>query len=74
MSVLGDFLNFRQETYAAMDAVIYGNSFLKYTDRKWYNPMRYILGKEKVKRLDPRYVAMDPKDWKVHYRSIENDR
>ena len=71
MSILGEFLNFRQETYAAMDAMIYGTSYIHRTDRKWYNPMRYILGIEKLKRLDPIKCAIDPKDWKGHYRSMK---
>lgn len=56
MTLLGEFLNFRQEVFASMDAVIYGRSILQRTERKWYNPMRYILGVEKVKRIDPRKV------------------
>lgn len=71
MSMIGDYLNYREEMLAAMDCFIFGQSFIIKSVRKWYNPMRYILGESKSKRLDPRKCLIDPKDWKGIYRNAE---
>lgn len=38
------------------DEFIYGNSFLYQTERSRFNPMRYIVGRTKFRRIDPRTV------------------
>mgnify|MGYP003395241958 CR=1 FL=1 len=53
-TLLGEFLNFRQEVYASMDSAIFGNGYLKKTTRSRFNPMYWILGEKKLKRIDPR--------------------
>lgn len=67
-TILGEFLNYRQRNFALLDSMIYGTSFLRETKRKWWNPMYWILGEVKLKRLDPLKVAIDPKDWRAAYR------
>lgn len=51
---LNDFLNFREEMKGHMDAMVYGTGRVMTIERKRWNPLRYVLGIEKVKRLDPR--------------------
>jgi hypothetical protein len=46
-------VNLRECLKAASDAAIFGTGALFITERKWWNPMRYIKGPVKQKRLDP---------------------
>ena len=47
-------LNNNQEEL--LDQLLYGCSFAKTGLRSWYNPFRWIKGKEYRKRIDPRKV------------------
>jgi len=38
------------------DAMRFGTACVKFGSRKWYNPLRYILGKHYQKRVDIRKV------------------
>lgn len=56
LTILGEYLNWRQEYLAAQDLLIFGTSYLSVTDRHKYNPMRYLLGKEKKLRIHPKKI------------------
>lgn len=57
---VNQFLNWEQELFSNLDTQIYGTGYTKCTNRAWYNPLRWLMGKEKVKRLDPHKVLIDP--------------
>lgn len=58
MTKLGQFLNDRQRNKIEYDIVVFGTSFIYMTDRSKFNPMRYILGRIKIKRIDPRKMLI----------------
>lgn len=37
-------------------ALLHGQAFTVCRDRKWWNPMRYILGKRYIKYIPPRKI------------------
>jgi hypothetical protein len=53
MTSLGIWLNMRQIKRANIDALMLGQSILKETRRGRFNPLRYIAGEHKLKRIDP---------------------
>ena len=51
------------------DEMLYGTSGKFEFSRKWYNPIRYLIGKNGVKRIDPRKkLGYMKKDWKYFTR------
>lgn len=53
MSKLGNWLNQREINKAKYDQMIFGVSYLYYYNRYPWNPLYYILGVVKVKRIKP---------------------
>ena len=50
---LNELLNFKQELLATIDTTLYGTGCSKHTNRSIYNPLFWLLGKEKVRRINP---------------------
>ena len=70
-TVLGEMMLFeglsnwehRQCERADFDSLIFGQGFIKTTERSIFNPMRYMRGVMKYERIDPR---------KIHYMRKKN--
>jgi len=41
---------------AALDSMIYGGSFVYIGERKWYNPIRWIFGKQYCKMVSQKDI------------------
>lgn len=59
MSLLNDFLNYRQGIKCVEDQIMYGNSYLMVKERSKYNPLRYLLGRRKEKRIHPKSIFIN---------------
>lgn len=74
-TLLGDFYNYRENVRAHMDCILFGNSMLKESRRNWWNPMYWILGEIKIKRIPPhKILTINKKDWKGVYRSADTEQ
>lgn len=54
------------------DIMIYGNAFHTAVARKWWNPMRFLLGDIKRKRISPAHVfhSIGKRDWRAEWNAL----
>lgn len=64
MTWLGNYLNMRENRLANSDMIIYGTGIVSETTRHWLNPMRYLLGDRKIKRIHPGKVVIHARNYK----------
>lgn len=58
MTKLGHWINQRQLNEVQLDKMIFGTGIYILHYRYPFNPLRWILGEVKIKRLDPRGVII----------------
>lgn len=56
---LGRWVNAREVKKMCLDNATYGAGFSRDIERRWFNPMRWILGWRKIKRVHPKNVSQD---------------
>ena len=44
------------------DSMQYGYAYALKHHRKWWNPLRYIYGELKIKRIDPTKIILQPRN------------
>jgi len=62
----------REVQKGAKDALLFGTQVLYESRRRWFNPLRYVLGEKKLKRIDPRKYLVKV-NWADKFREIDKE-